>query len=98
MQSGGTPINIETAAGEELLTFQPTKEHQSFLICSLDLQKAESYVMYICCSSSGTSIVIQHAAVPIQRWAHTGIADDVPPFKTLPLNFSCNRQFCSYLS
>lgn len=56
MQAAGTLVHIETAAGEDVLTFLPTKEYQSVLISSPDLQNGKSYVLYTGGSSSGTSV------------------------------------------
>jgi hypothetical protein len=48
--------HIETATGEDVLTFLPTKEYQSVLISSSELQNGESYVVYTDGSSTGTSV------------------------------------------
>jgi hypothetical protein len=56
MQAAGTMIHIETAAGEDVLTFLPTKEYQSVLISSPELQDGESYVFYTGRSANGTSV------------------------------------------
>lgn len=56
VQSAGTLIHIETAAGENVLTFLPTKEYQSIVLSSPDLQNGESYVVYTGGSASGTSV------------------------------------------
>ena len=55
VQSARTLVHIETVAGEDVLTFMPTKEYQSVLISSPDLQNGESYSVYTGGSSSGTS-------------------------------------------
>ncbi len=52
MQAAGTMLHIETAAGEDVLTFLPTKEYQSVLVSSPELQNGESYVVYTGESSS----------------------------------------------
>jgi hypothetical protein len=49
-------VHIETVSGEDVLTFLPTKEYQSVLISSPDLQNGESYVVYTGGSSSGTAV------------------------------------------
>ncbi len=56
MQSAGTLIHLENAAGENILTFVPAKEYQSVLISSPDLQNGESYVLYTGGSASGTVV------------------------------------------
>jgi len=56
MQAAGTMAHIESAAGENILTFVPTKEYQSVLISSPELQEGENYVLYTGGSSSGTSV------------------------------------------
>ena len=56
MQATGTLIHIETTAGEDILTFLPTKEYQSIVISSPELQNGESYVVYTGGTSSGTSV------------------------------------------
>jgi len=56
MQAAGTLVHIETTAGENVLTFLPSKEYQSVLISSPDLQNGESYVLYTGGSSSGTPV------------------------------------------
>jgi len=56
MQPAETLVRIETTAGEDVLTFLPTKEYQSVLVSSPELQKGESYVVYTGGSSSGTSV------------------------------------------
>lgn len=56
VQAAGTLIHIETTAGEDILTFLPTKEYQSIVISSPELQNSENYVVYTGGSSSGTSV------------------------------------------
>lgn len=56
MQAAGMMIHIETAAGEDVLTFLPTKEYQSVLVSSSKLQNGESYVVNIGGSSTGTPV------------------------------------------
>jgi len=56
VQAAGTMVHIETAAGEDVLTFLPTKEYQSILISFPELQNTESYVVYTGGSSSGTPV------------------------------------------
>jgi hypothetical protein len=56
VQAAGTMVHIETAVGEDVLTFLPTKEYQSVLISSPELQNGESYVVYTGGSSTGTPV------------------------------------------
>ena len=56
VQAAGTMVHIETAAGEDVLTFLPTKEYQSVLISSPELQNGESYVVYTGGSSTAMPI------------------------------------------
>jgi hypothetical protein len=56
MQAAGTMVHIETEAGEDVLTFLPTKEYQSVLVSSPELQNGESYVVYTGGSSTGTPV------------------------------------------
>jgi len=53
-QTAGTIVHLETAAGEEVLTFVPTKEYQSVLLSSPELENGETYVVYTGGSSTGT--------------------------------------------
>jgi hypothetical protein len=56
MQAAGTMVHIESVTGEDILTFLPTKEYQSVLVSSPELENGESYVVYTGGSSSSTSI------------------------------------------
>lgn len=53
MQASGTVVHIETANGEEVLTFLPAKEYQSVLLSSAALENGETYVVYTGGSSTG---------------------------------------------
>ncbi len=53
-QSAGTLFHIETGNGEEILTFEPTKQYQSVLLCSSELEKSSTYIVYTGGSSTGT--------------------------------------------
>jgi hypothetical protein len=53
-QVAGTLVHIETDNGEEILTFMPTKEYQSVLLSSPELQNGATYVVYTGGSSTGT--------------------------------------------
>jgi hypothetical protein len=56
MQASWTMLHLETAAGRDVLTFLPTKEYQSVLISSPELQNGASYVIYTGGSSTGTPV------------------------------------------
>jgi hypothetical protein len=45
---------IETQSGKEILTFEPTKEYQSVLLSSSELQKGETYLVYAGGNSTGS--------------------------------------------
>jgi hypothetical protein len=49
-------VHIETAEGEDVLTFLPAKEYQSVLISSPELKNGESYMVYTGGSSTGTPV------------------------------------------
>jgi lipopolysaccharide export system protein LptA len=55
-QSAGTMIHIETAAGEDILTFVPVKAYQSVVLCSPELVTGISYAVYSGGSSTGTVV------------------------------------------
>jgi len=52
-QAAGTMVHIETADGTEVLTFVPTKQFQSIVLCSAQLQNGMSYKVYLGGSSTG---------------------------------------------
>jgi hypothetical protein len=52
-QAAGTLVHIKSLDGEEILTFVPTKEYQSVLLSSSQLQNNETYGVYIGGSSTG---------------------------------------------
>jgi hypothetical protein len=54
--AAGTMIHIQTQAGEDVLTFVPTKVYQSVALCSPELQKGTSYAVYTGGSSTGTVV------------------------------------------
>jgi hypothetical protein len=56
MQAAGTLVHVESAEGEDILTFTPTKEYQSVLISSPELQNGETYVVYTGGRSTGTTV------------------------------------------
>ncbi len=55
MQAAGTLVHIESASGENILMFMPTKEYQSVLVSSADLQNGETYTVYSGGSATGTA-------------------------------------------
>jgi hypothetical protein len=54
-QAGGTMIHVESASGQEILSFVPTKVYQSVVLSSPELENGETYVVYAGGSSSGTA-------------------------------------------
>jgi hypothetical protein len=53
-QAGGTLVHIQNSAGEEILTFAPTRQYQSIVFSSADLVTGETYTVYTGGNSSGT--------------------------------------------
>jgi hypothetical protein len=49
-------VILNLAAGKDVLTFLPTKEYQSVLISSPELQNGESYVVYTGGNSTSTPV------------------------------------------
>ena len=45
-QPAGTVVHIESEDGKDILTFMPTKTYQSIVLCSPDLEKGGTYVVY----------------------------------------------------
>ena len=54
--SAGTLIHIEDAAGESVVTFQPSKTCQSFVISSAQLETGSTYEVYIGGTSTGSNV------------------------------------------
>jgi hypothetical protein len=52
-QPAGTLVHIQTSAGEEALTFSPTKPYQSIVFSSPTLKQGETYDIYLGGNSSG---------------------------------------------
>jgi hypothetical protein len=50
----GTIVHIETDKGEGVLTFAPTKAYQSVVLCSPELKKGATYIVYTGGSATGT--------------------------------------------
>ena len=59
-QPAGTMVHIETAAGEEVLTFVPPKDYQSVLLSSPALANGSTYVVYTGGSSTGPATDALH--------------------------------------
>lgn len=53
---GGTIIHIETQDGEDLLTFAPTKQFQSLVLSSAQLEVGATCVVYVGGTSNGTAV------------------------------------------
>jgi hypothetical protein len=53
-QPADTMVHFETEDGEAILTFVPTKEYQSIVLSSPELQNGETYIVYTRGSSTGT--------------------------------------------
>ena len=53
-QAAGTMVHIESEDGEDVLTFVPTKAYQSVVLCSSQLTKGATYIVYSGGSSTGT--------------------------------------------
>jgi hypothetical protein len=47
-------IHIQTEDGEGVLTFVPTKDYQSVVLCSPQLREGVTYIVYSGGSSTGT--------------------------------------------
>jgi hypothetical protein len=54
VQAAGTMVHIETEVGEDVLTFVPTKEYQSVLLSSPELENGVTYAVYAGGNSTGT--------------------------------------------
>jgi hypothetical protein len=52
-QAAATMVHIETDSGQDVLTFVPTKEYQSVLLSSPELENGSTYVVYSGGSSTG---------------------------------------------
>jgi len=55
-QAGGTMIHLATEDGEDILTFVPTKQFQSLVLSSAELEIGATYVAYTGGSSTGTAV------------------------------------------
>ena len=54
-QAAGTMVHIETESGQDVLTFVPTKQYQSVLLSSPELENGSTYVVYSGGSAGGTA-------------------------------------------
>ncbi len=54
-QAAGTMVHVEAESGEDVLTFVPTKQYQSVVLSSPELENDTTYVVYSGGSSSGTA-------------------------------------------
>jgi hypothetical protein len=54
-QAAGTMVHFETESGQDVLSFLPTKQYQSVLLSSPELENGSTYVVYSGGSSSGTA-------------------------------------------
>jgi len=56
VQPAGTLIHIQNSAGEDILTFAPTRQYQSITFSSPTLTNGETYTLYSGGSSTGTAL------------------------------------------
>ncbi len=54
-QQAGTLVHIQAEDGADILTFAPTKQYQSVVLSSPDIQNGSTYTVYVGGSSSGTA-------------------------------------------
>ncbi len=55
-QPGGTTVNIQDSAGQNVLTFTPAKDFQSIVVSSSALSSGASYTVYTGGSAAGTIV------------------------------------------
>lgn len=55
-QAAGTTVHLEDASGNTIVTYTPSKDYQTVLISSADLETDTSYTFYTGGSSTGTNI------------------------------------------
>lgn len=53
-QAAGTVVHIESADGEEIVTFSPTKSYETIVVSSPELENGATYRVYTGGSSTGT--------------------------------------------
>ena len=56
VQPAGTLLHIQNSAGEDILTFAPTRQYQSITFSSPTLTNGETYTLYSGGSSTGTAL------------------------------------------
>lgn len=54
-QPAGSLVHIESASGEEILTFMPTKIYETVAVSSPELENGVTYAVYVGGSSTGTA-------------------------------------------
>jgi hypothetical protein len=84
-QAAGMIVRIETAGGEEILTFAPTKAYQSVVLSSPELENGLTYVVYSGGSSTGTvtdslySSGVYTAGTQVAEFTISGMVTGVGP-------------------
>lgn len=68
-------VHIESADGEDILTFTPAKAYQSVVVCSPDLKEGSTYGVYAGGSSTGTVADGLYAGGDLHR-RHSGNRGD----------------------
>ena len=53
-QTAGTIVHIQSADGTDVLTFAPTKQFQSVVLSSADLEKGQTYTVFLGGTATGT--------------------------------------------
>lgn len=71
-QPAGTLVHIQNSAGEEILTFAPSKEFQSVAFSSSKLVNGETYTIYLGGSATGTEIAGLYSGGKYQSGAAYG--------------------------
>jgi hypothetical protein len=54
IQTAGTLLHIESQLGDEIITFNPTKEYQSVVVTSPKLSNGSNYLVYSRGNSKGS--------------------------------------------
>ena len=55
VQTAGTVVHVQAEDGSDILTFAPTKQYQSVVVCSPDLKEGATYTVYLGGSSTGVA-------------------------------------------
>lgn len=82
-----TLINLQTNSGYSLLTYAPSKQYQSVLVSSPDIQVGETYTMYLGGLSSGeieNNLYVNGAYEPGTQLALLSVESTVTIYGTLP--------------